>query len=130
MFNNLDQTIYTGDNINADLAAAVQTMWVNFAKTGDPSTEDITWPAYDKETRVSMVLGDDIHTENDLLAQQRELLKPLLQYGLNGCYTNLDLNVPTVWLYSGALIALLAVLIAGLILAIRHRKKRKGSRKD
>ena len=130
VFNNLDQTIYTGDNINADLAAAVQTMWVNFAKTGDPSTEDITWPAYDKETRVSMVLGDDIHTENDLLAQQRELLKPLLQYGLNGCYTNLDLNVPTVWLYSGALIALLAVLIAGLILAIRHRKKRKGSRKD
>ena len=131
VFNNLDQTIYTGNNIDPLLAATVQTMWINFAQTGDPSTDDIVWPPYSETNRVSMVIGDKIGTETDLLSQQRVLIEPLLKYGLNGCYTNLDFNVPTVWKVVGIaaalLVALLALLIVGTVLLIRrHRKKKAG----
>ena len=130
VFGNLDQTIYTGNNIDPALAETVQTMWVNFAKTGDPSTESITWPTYDKQTRMSMVLGEEIHTESDLLSQQRTLIEPLLKYGLNGCYTTLDFNVPTVRLFVCILAAALAVLIAVLVPAFRRHRKKKARKED
>ncbi|OKP89859.1 carboxylesterase family protein [Paenibacillus sp. P32E] len=41
VFNNLQETIYTGNNTNVELSSVVQNMWVNFAKTGNPSISDI-----------------------------------------------------------------------------------------
>ena len=35
-------------------------MWVNFAKTGNPSTEAHRWMRFDPENRATMVLGDEI----------------------------------------------------------------------
>ncbi len=40
VFNNLDETVYTGEGINRKLVEEVQQMWVNFALTGNPSTEE------------------------------------------------------------------------------------------
>ena len=130
VFNNLDQTIYTGDNVDPDFAAAVQTMWINFAKTGDPSTTEHPWPAYDGERRTSMVLGERIHTEDGLLEQQRALIEPLLQYGLNGCYTTLSFNVPTVWRYLTVAVLLLLLLAAVLVLLIRRSRNKKRRKTD
>ena len=59
-----------------------------------------------------MVLGKDIHTEDDILSQQRQAVEPLLKYHLNGCYTNLDLNIPIVYGYIALAIVILAILIA------------------
>lgn len=40
------------------LSRAVQQAWLSFARTGDPSTEELgAWPAYDPVRRPTMVLG-------------------------------------------------------------------------
>ena len=37
--------------LNQELADKVQSLWVNFAKTGDPATDLISWPAYNSIER-------------------------------------------------------------------------------
>ena len=96
VFGNLDCTIYTGDNPNQEVSDAVMDMWVNFAKSGNPSTENIEWKPYDKSKRNTMIISDTPHIERDVLSEQRELLYPLLDYMFNASYTSLDLNVPFV----------------------------------
>lgn len=39
-------------------------MWVNFAKTGDPSTEEYKWENYDISSRATLVLGEEIQVTN------------------------------------------------------------------
>ncbi len=109
VFNNLDETIYTGDNINENLAKEVQQMWVNFAKTGDPETEDNDWHAYKYEDPEAIILGKDIRMEDDWLESQKELIEPLLDYGFNGCYTDLTYNTLAVY-------RIIAVFLAGLVI--------------
>ena len=62
---NTGRQIKSGDVHNPALAAEVQQMWVNFATTGNPSTPDHYWPAYETVQRATMVLGDSIHVAND-----------------------------------------------------------------
>ena len=128
VFNNLTETIYTGENIDAGLAATVQEMWVNFAKTGDPSTETLRWQPYDGASRACMVLDAECRMENEILERQRALIEPLLQYGLNGCYTDLDLRVPVVYFYAGAVAAALGLIVTAVCLAVRRKrnKRKKG----
>ena len=95
VFNNLDETIYTGDNINAELAALVQKMWVNFAVTGDPSADGLEWEPYTAKSRKTMVFDTDTHMEDDLNSTERRLLMPLLDYRINGNYTAAPTEVPT-----------------------------------
>jgi len=95
VFNNLDETIYTGDNINAELAAQVQQMWVNFAVTGDPSVDGLKWEPYSAESRKTMVLDTDSHTEDDLFHRERRTLTPLLDYRINGNYIAAPTEIPT-----------------------------------
>ena len=94
VFNNLTETIYTGENINFELADKVQNMWVNFVRNGNPSIDGLKWPEYNEDTRETMILGADTHIETDPLSNQRKLLTPILKYRFNGCYANLDMNVP------------------------------------
>ena len=70
--------------IDQDLAAKVQGLWVNFAKTGDPSTASIAWPQYDAQTRSTLIIDEEIATQNAPLDAQRELIMPLLKYGISG----------------------------------------------
>ena len=86
VFNNLDDTIYTGERADETLAKTVQEMWVNFAKTGDPSTDTYHWTAYDPAERQTMYLGDEVKLVSDPLEEQRVLIEPLLKYRYNGYY--------------------------------------------
>lgn len=125
VFNNLDETKYTGDNIKTELAETVQQMWVNYAKTGNPSTDTITWPQYNSDTRATMILGDEIKVENDILSQQREAITKLIKYDFNGSYVNLSLNVPHVYKLVGISITVLFVLVGSFIFIHIRRKKQK-----
>ncbi len=121
VFNNLDETIYTGDNIDPALAKEVQTMWVNFAKTGNPSTDNHIWDAYDSQSRQTMFLGSEIKQVSDPLRTQRENMEPLLHYHFNGNYSRLNFNVPFVRKILSAIV--LTIII--VVLVVRLLKQRK-----
>ncbi|MCF0138405.1 MAG: carboxylesterase/lipase family protein [Oscillospiraceae bacterium] len=65
-----------------DMGLVMQEMFVNFAKTGNPSAEGVEWPVYDANTRSTMVFTDDARTEvqNDPNGYMREIFTPLLKY--------------------------------------------------
>ena len=127
VLNNLNETIYTGDNIDVSLAKEVQNMWVNFAKSGNPSTENNEWKPYNKETRSTVILGSDIHSVSNLYPERREALYPLLKYGFNGCYSNIQVKIPFYYIIIGTILAILgivpALLIRGSKLLIKGIKK-------
>ena len=129
VFNNLDDTIFTGEPADPQLAATVQSMWVNFAKTGDPSTEEIRWEPYDGNTRRTMILGDDIHMESDPLSEQRVLMKPFLKYRFNGQYKITDYAL----IYLKNMMIRINLIILGaafmIFVVIKIRKHIKNRRK-
>ena len=132
VFNNLDDTIFTGEPADPALAATVQQMWVNFARTGDPSTDEARWEPYDAGARRTMILGDDIHMESDPLPEQRVLMKPLLKYRFNGQYRATDYAL--IYLRNQMirvnLIVLGAALLIFLVVKIRKRAKSRRRRRD
>ena len=111
VFNNPEETIFTGGNYNEKLASEVQKMWVNFAKTGDPSTEEHEWPEYNEETRKTMVLGDDMHIKENLLSRRTAIIKDLLKYQINGNYADLNLNIPYIRTVVAGLICIIAIVV-------------------
>ena len=125
IFNNLQETIYTGERINEQLADTSQTMWVNFARTGNPSTEEIEWNAYTADTKYTMLLGEEVKLVDDYKGSQRELIEPLLKYGFNGCYSQLSFNVPQVYKMVVMIVCMIiCVSVAIVIVCRRLRKKR------
>ena len=94
VFYNIDEIIYTGEKADEALARNVSQMWVNFAKTGNPSLENIIWEKYDTKDRKTMTFKkDNIVLESDILKEQRETLFPILQYMINPGYGNLSLEM-------------------------------------
>ena len=124
VFNNPQVTIYNGSLYNRELADAVQDMWVNFARTGRPDTDTVRWEPFTSETRVTMVLGEEIRAEQDMKNRQRRLLEPMLGYSLNGCYSQLDLATPHTWRLCGELLAALLLVTALVVCVVRILKKR------
>ncbi len=56
------------------VADAMSDAWIAFARTGDPSTDALTWPAYSLPQRSTMIWGRDGGTvENDPSSTAREL---------------------------------------------------------
>ena len=123
VFNNLDETIYTGEGINGKLAAEVQRMWVNFALTGDPSTEDHLWEPYSVKARKTMVFDDEIFQKINLHETGRRLLYPLLEYRFNGNYTAVTAGVPKTAVIIAAAAAAGAGLAGLLLWALLGRRK-------
>lgn len=122
VFGNIDETIYTGEKADEDLSDKIMMMWTNFARTGNPSTEDLKWNKYIAKTRETMVISEIPHMEKDVLAERRKLLTPLLRHMINPSYATLSYNVPYVRkaLLKGALIA---AGITGLtVLAVKKLK--------
>ena len=125
VFGNTEDTIYTGTPADPELSSRVQQMWVNFAKSGDPSLPDLKWPCYERSLRKTMILTDEFHVEEDSGWENRLLLFPLLKYRINPSYVNLDLNTHYVRRTAGLGILLAAGLIAGttaLLVALLNRK--------
>ena len=124
VFGNVNETIYTGEPADEALSDTVMTMWTNFARSGDPSTDDLAWEEYTVQSRATMVFSDQPHIKYDVLRGRRKLLSPLLRHMINPSYATLDYNVPFV----RKAIIRSSVLIAGIagvtLLAVKkHNKK-------
>ncbi len=112
VFGNLHETIYTGEPGDPELSRKVQDMWANFARTGNPEVQGLTWPLYDAGQRQTMVIARQCGIERDLLKEQRETLTPLLDYWINPSYATLNYNVPFVRKLIAAIVAVLLVVVA------------------
>lgn len=58
VFNNPEDDIYAGV-VDPETARRVQESWINFAKTGDPSVDGVTWKPYNTDKRDTMVIKQD-----------------------------------------------------------------------
>jgi para-nitrobenzyl esterase len=128
VFNNLEDKIYTGDNVNKELADVVQNMWVSFARDGDPSYKkfrEYKWEQYDSKDRKTMILGEDVHMENDVKSAQRKEIEPILHHYINGCHSKLDLNVPQTYRIAFQLLASLVLGGSAIAWLLRRRKDKK-----
>ncbi|MBO6243295.1 MAG: carboxylesterase family protein, partial [Clostridia bacterium] len=114
VLNNLKESPDVGDKVNIDFVNEVQDMWVNFARTGNPSTTKNTWEKYNSDTRKTMILGEEIKMEEDYKSEQRELIEPLLKYYINGNFLQMSYDVFQV--YKIATVAVSSLVIIGLIL--------------
>lgn len=119
VFDNLDDTIYTGDRGDEQLAQTVQQMWTNFARCGNPSTDDIEWDEYTVENKETMVLCKDCHMENNIKNNQRELLSDLLDKFINPIYVSLSYNVPFVWKSVIKIFLIILIIVAVILLIIK-----------
>lgn len=59
------------------VGAEMFTAWINFARTGDPSTKARPWPSYDTTSRPSMVFGAHTGVENDVRGDIRPYVTAL-----------------------------------------------------
>lgn len=126
VFNNLGETIYAGENMNRELARLVQQMWVSFARDGNPRSDQLEWPLYDSKKRMTMVFDEHSRAETDWLGKQRIMIEPMLHHYFNGCYTNLDYNIPYVRTAVTALALGAGALLTGLgalAYSIFHKRK-------
>ena len=55
----------------AALAAKVADAWIAFARSGNPSTPSLRWPAYTRDGRQIMVLNNECATANDPSVAER-----------------------------------------------------------
>ena len=79
LFGNLGHESAPDTEENRRFARMLQRMWVNFAKTGDPSLPDVAWPAFDAQTRKVMVLaGEGPHVEENPEGERTDLEQRLL----------------------------------------------------
>ena len=116
VFQNPQETIYTGEPADPQLTKTVGNMWANFARTGDPSVPELNWIAYDEKRKSTAIISRSPYIKNDPLKAQREMLSPLLRYMINASYATLDYNVPfvrkTVAVAAGAAVGVTAAGIA------------------
>ena len=122
VFGNLEETIYTGEIADEALSDTVIRMWTNFARTGDPSTNEVVWEQYTEKERATMVISRPPHIEYDVLSERRRLLSPLLRHMINPSYATLDYNVPFVRKTIAAGLAVAAGIAGATLLAIKLYK--------
>ncbi len=109
VFGNREETIYTGQVADEKISDTIMQMWTNFARTGNPSTDQVIWERYNGTKRATMILSETPHLQDDPLSGRRKLLFPLLKHMINPSYADLDYNVPFV----KKVIASGAALLAG-----------------
>ena len=93
VFDHPEETLVSGRAFDETFCRILRKMWVQFAKTGDPSlTADISpdgkareWPLYDLEDKKLMIFDEhDIHVEKE---SERKLLDWDRTYFLTKYYT-------------------------------------------
>ncbi|MDX9997744.1 MAG: carboxylesterase/lipase family protein [Phenylobacterium sp.] len=61
------------------LSAEMNAAWAAFARTGDPSTPTLAWPAFDPERRTTMVFDTQAsRVESDPFGEERAAIEPLM----------------------------------------------------
>ncbi len=124
VFGNVDETIYTGERADEKLSTLVMSMWANFARTGDPSVDDLTWEPYTPDDRAAMVIAEETKPDHDILSEQRKILFPLLHYRINPSYATLDYNVPFVRRAAALGVLGVASVAAFGVSVFKHFKKK------
>ena len=73
---------FNGTNNSDEIFTAVQQMWTNFARCGNPSTDKVEWKAYsaDDQNVLDIAGPGDIRIKKDLLADQYKAVLPLIGY--------------------------------------------------
>ncbi|MCP9297601.1 carboxylesterase/lipase family protein [Bacillus halotolerans] len=56
------------------LSHTIQSAWLAFAKTGNPSCEDVQWPAYTEDKRETLILNSELSIEHDPDGEKRKKL--------------------------------------------------------
>ena len=70
---------FAGSGPEADaLAACVMDAWTAFARCGDPSTPDLSWPAYNTNTRSRIMLGANVRVEDHWRAEERSVWRDVI----------------------------------------------------
>lgn len=65
LFGTFDGVSALGTKQDVDLALQFQKMISNFCKYGNPSTDEHIWPDYNNDTRIKMIIGNDIYTASN-----------------------------------------------------------------
>lgn len=65
MFGSFDGNCALGTDEEVELSRKFQRMIANFCKTGDPSTDGLTWPEYKNDTKYRMMIGMNMRAERD-----------------------------------------------------------------
>ena len=73
---------FNGTNISDEIFTAVQQMWTNCARCGNPSTDKVEWKEYAADDQNVMVIAGpgEMRIEQGLLADQYKAVLPLLGY--------------------------------------------------
>ena len=62
---------FAGEGVAANgLAELTMDTWLAFARSGDPSTDNLSWPKWDAETRPTVVLGESARIEENFRAEE------------------------------------------------------------
>ena len=79
VFDNVDNCkSMTGDGQDRyALASKMSSAWVAFARTGNPSTKDLPWPAFDTTKRATMIFNDECKVVNDPYGAEQRLLRSI-----------------------------------------------------
>ncbi|MCY8094481.1 carboxylesterase family protein, partial [Bacillus haynesii] len=56
------------------LAKQIQAAWVSFARSGNPSTDHVSWPDYDEDSRKTLIFDQEIAIESDPYSEKRKML--------------------------------------------------------
>ncbi len=91
-------------------------MWVNFAKTGNPSTERFTLEKYDSKERKTIIIDEEVEMGDEYQSEQRKLLDSILKYYVNGNTSQMLYNVPQTYRIIAQVIAGLAILISIILI--------------
>ena len=73
---------FNGTNIPEEIFTATQQMWTNFARCGNPSTDQVEWKPYsaDDQNVLDIAGPGDLRIKHDLLAEQYKAVLPLVGY--------------------------------------------------
>jgi len=87
-FHNLDaeggEFLIGQDEAYEQIADQVQDRWIAFIHSGDPNQEGLSdWPMYNTNSRPTMIFDREIKSENDPLAEEREVWGEIPFDGLN-----------------------------------------------
>ena len=125
---NTGRQIKTEETPDSALAAEVQQMWVNFATTGNPSTPQHYWPAYETIHRTMMILDDNMGVDKSGESEEMRFIAPLMKEYISPIFSDLLDKAPWyVGIAIGAAIATLLLLIWLIFKVRRIFKKNKNS---
>ena len=121
VFGNVEETIFTGKKASRKISEMVQRMWVNFAKTGNPSTVPYRWPKYGRQYRATMIIDTNTHVEMSPKDKSRRMLLPLLDEHINMSYADMSYNVPFIRSLAAAGLLTVAAIGPAVVRAISKK---------